>query len=131
MPKESSSIYTEDEETILNLTKKIRVDMVKHLTKDGMPSNPGYARVINEISGSLDKQITDSANTRIKHQDSANTKASAELIIAAIMSKKKTLPIDVDRKIEMEDIIDVDVVSGQMEINPDKLNPSDFIDSEN
>jgi len=126
----NTSVYTEEEEEILNLTKKVRVDMVKHLVKDGMPDNPGFARVINEISGSLDTLINTNVANRIKHQDSANTKASAELVIAAIMSKKTTAPIPINRKTEIDDSIDVTVVPGQMEINPDKLNPSDFIESD-
>jgi len=34
----TSSIYTEDEEEILNLTKKARVDTLKELIKEGVPT---------------------------------------------------------------------------------------------
>lgn len=130
MANENNTIYTPEEEEILNLTKKVRVDIVNNMVKNGVPERSGDIRVLNEVSSSLDKLISDSANARIKHQDTANNKASAELIIAAIMSKKKDIPIQVNRKTEIDDVIDIEVVPGQMDINPAKLNPSDFIESD-
>jgi len=123
----NNSIYTEDELEILNLTKKVRVDIVENMTKNGVPERSSDIRVLNEVAGSLDKLISDSANTRVKHQDSANNKAAAELVIAALRDRgnRKTTPVE--RDIVLDDSVDVEVVPGQMDINPDKLSPGDFI----
>ena len=128
MSEETNTIYTKEEEEILNLTKKVRVDIVKNMIKNGVPERSGDIRVLNEVASSLDKVISDSANSRIKHQDSANTKASAELVVAALLSKKNELPIVENRTLVIDDSVTVEVVPGQMDINPDKLNPSDFIE---
>ena len=51
---DNKSIYTEDELEILNLTKSIRVDTLKDLVKDGVPTKRklkelGLKRAAEEI----------------------------------------------------------------------------------
>ena len=128
--EQDNNMYTPEEQDVLDLTKKVRVDIVKSMVKEGVDKlRSGDIRVLNEVAGSLDKLITDSASNRLKMQDSENNKANAEMIVAAIMSKRDTnIVIDNSRTLEIsDDVIDIDPVTGEMDINPQKLDPTDFL----
>ena len=125
-----ANVYTEEEQDILNLTKKIRVDALKELSKEGPITDTRVLRIVNELSSSLETHVNNTANTRIKSQDSENNKANAEMIVAAIMSKRdNNVQVTPDQRVlKDEDVIEIEVVEGQTDINPGQLNPSDFID---
>jgi len=129
-----NSVYTEDELIILEKSKNIKIQLVDNLIKHSDPKDASYksvARVTNEILSSLDKFINDTANTRVKHQDSENSKASAELVVAALMASKTKVPLPENRITELPDhITPGEIVPGHMDINPAQLSPSTFIDEQ-
>jgi len=130
MADNNKSIYTDEENEILDLTKRVRVDTLKNMVKDGVPERSGDIRVMNELAGSLDKLVVDTANTRIKHQDSSDAKATADLVVAALMHRSTPTNTPQRTTTVLAKEITVETVPGQMDINPEQLNPGDFIDAE-
>jgi len=126
---QDTGMFTPEEQEILELTKKVRVDTLKKMVEKGVPERSGDIRVLVELSSSLDKVINDTATNRLKMQDTQNNKANAEMIVAAIMAKKDTnVNVNIDRPSELPDeVIEIEVVPGQTDINPAKLNPSEFL----
>jgi len=126
---QDTGMFTPEEQEILELTKKVRVDTLKKMVEQGVPERSGDIRVLVELSSSLDKVINDTATNRLKMQDTQNNKANAEMIVAAIMAKKDTnVNVNIDRPSELPDeVIEIEVVPGQTDINPAKLNPSEFL----
>ena len=126
----SNSIFTEDEEKILEMTKRVRIDILKNMTKGGIPSNTAELRIINEVSTSLDKVVQDSASNRAKHNDVQNKEATNLLVAAALRSVREKKPEHVqNRIIELGSEHTRDnVVPGEMDINPMPLDPADFLE---
>ena len=131
MSKENNSIFTDEEQEILKMTKDIRVNAVKHITKSGIPDKVGEQRILNELLNSLDDMVQKSAANRLKHEENNNKEAMLDSVAAALMSiSAKKLPA-VDRVIEGGDeIIPEDIVEGEIDVNPTPLNPDDFIPSD-
>lgn len=126
----NNTIYTDEETELLKLTKKVRVDALNNLVKNGPPDKTNELRVMNELATSLDKLVTDSANARLKHQDTQNNAELADLVRQTLInSRQKKLVSEKDRTIPKDKTLD-SVVPGQTEMLPTPLDPSEFIDVE-
>ena len=125
----NNSIYTEDELSILERGKKVRLSIVDNMTKDGMvPDRVGDIRVLNEVVSGLEKSVHDSANNRLKLQDSQNQEAVAENVAELLKQMAMKKPVNKgNRVIELsESFVPVDIVPGETEVSPEQLDIQDF-----
>lgn len=128
----SGSIFTDEEQEILNRTRKVRIDIVDNMVKGGVPDKVGEVRVLNEILGGLDKMVQDSAANRLKHEENLNNEGTkdmvSEVVKAIALDRTKSMSVGGSKPVlEVEYIPDdTDVVEGELEISPDSLNPDDF-----
>lgn len=129
-----ANVYTEEELEIINKSKNIRLQIVDAMTKDRVPTDSREVRVINEVLTSLDKTVHDTANTRIKHQDSANKEAILDMVAETLKQtakrRKEIDPSTLVREVPTE-YLEIDTVPGETEIQPGRLNPTDFLGHNN
>jgi len=129
---DNNSIYTEKEQAILEKTISVRSRIVDELTKDGqVPYKSGDIRVLNEVMNSLDVSVNNSANTRLKSEDTKNN-AQLHEMVAAMLNQ---IDVNSDNK-AVNDVVEVelldeyipdDTVPGEMDINPETLDTSMFV----
>lgn len=126
------TIFTDEERAILELTKKVRVDAIKSLVKNGSPTRTNELRILNEISTSLDKVVQDSASNRLKSDDVKNSNATIDLVRETLLNAqriKSKITINGPRELDNSFKLD-NIVPGHTDINPGKLEPSEFIDTD-
>lgn len=133
LSKTNNSIYTNDELEVMEKTKKIRINVIDHMVKDGLPDKVGEIRVLNELLSAAEKNVQDSANNRLKFQDNQNKEAVIETV--AEMFKKihtqKANSYNPDKIVELEDeYIPIDIVHGETEITPGQLELELFTNKE-
>jgi len=127
-----ASIFTDDEQSILDKTKKVRIDLVDNMVKGGVPDRVGDIRVLNEVLSGLDKMVQDSAGNRLKHQENANNEATkdlvAEMIKQTAMSRSNIIDVELTTPELPSEYVpgDDEVVEGELEINPTPLDVNDF-----
>lgn len=125
----NSSVYTEEEIAVLEKTKKVRLDVINNMTKEGVPNKTSDLRVMNEYMNSLDEAINKAATNRLKHEDNNNKDAIAASIASALLEiDNRRQDMTRARVLVMpDDYIPTDIVPGEMDINPSKLDINDFI----
>ncbi len=125
-------IYTDNESAILDKVQTNLLKMTDVVIENANPNSHSYKsdlRVVNEVYANITKNVNDAAAARLKHQDNSNKEA----ILLTVAETLKTLSVNksnadtTDLTIKAE-IIDVDVVKGEIEINPEKLELDEFID---
>ncbi len=126
----SPSIYTEDEQAILDKVKDVRIRVIDTMIKDGIPERPGTIRVLNEVLASTDKMIADTASIRIKKQDSDNNGANVALAVELLKqarANKQTYTVPGVVPSIPNELTKIDAVAGETDINPEPLDPKDFV----
>ena len=117
---EPNSLYTQEEQEILDYSRKVRLDVVKDMTKGG---TPGYkeVEVLNQVLTSLDKSVHDSVSNRVKLQDS-NNKAEILATVAETIkqikldrAKAKREAMEVDTQLD-DSYVPIDIVPGEQEM---------------
>ena len=130
----NNTIFSEEEQALLEKSKNLRVTLVDNLIKNADPKDRNYgstARVANELLTSLDKQITDSATIRVKHQDVQNNEATADLVRQTLINSRKLKNTTGVRNLELDPSLKLDnIVPGQTDINPGQLDPSEFVETD-
>lgn len=124
------SFYTSEEKDLLELTKKIRVDAINEMIKDGPSKDTRTNRMLNELATSLDATIQKSAENRLKLQDNNNKEDILNTVAEVIKTNRRNKgeSIRVDEIPTLPDsYIPEDMVDGETEIQPDALDPADFI----
>lgn len=125
-----SNIYTDNEQNELAKYKQIRNDMIDDMVKHGVNDNRDR-RLLNEILSAAEKNVHDTANNRLKHQDNLNKEMLAEQVAMILKETQKLqsqVPMDDQRNIELHDnVIEIDLVPGETEIHPEPLTLSEFI----
>ena len=127
----AGDLYTEEELDLLEKSKKLRVGLVDNLVIHADPTAKNYnstARVVNELLTSLDKTIHDSANTRLKHQDSQNVGNIAD-IMAGIFKEIHTQNANAPKRetVILEDkFLPDNLVPGELSIEQPVLELKDF-----
>lgn len=127
----AGDLYTEEELELLEKSKKLRVGLVDNLVIHADPTAKNYnstARVVNELLTSLDKTIHDSANTRLKHQDSQNVGNMAD-IMAGIFKEIHTQNANAPKRetVILEDkFLPDNLVPGELSIEQPVLELKDF-----
>ena len=90
----------------------------------------GLRRKILDNMKSMDKQIFDKANARLKQKENQTKEETLTAVAEALkrISSDKAKNINSNRSIEVEDnIMPLETVEGEMDINPIQLNISDII----
>lgn len=131
---EAGKFFTSDELKLIEKTRKYRIGILDAMTNNGkeMPTDTRIARVVNELSTSLDKQITDMATIRAKeNENNANDNLAA--MTASILGMldegaKKVTNRDIELK---ESFIPTDIVPGEGDITAKPLTMEEFKDEEN
>jgi len=125
----NNNIYTDEEQAILDKVKKVRLDIIDTMTKAGVPDRVGEIRVLNEVLASTDKMVVDTANIRVKKQEADNNGANADLVAEMFKQVRSRAAVAGVGKIpEISDAAKkVSTVAGELDINPEPLNPKDYI----
>lgn len=125
-----ANAYTDNEQNDLEKYKQIRNDMINDMVKHGVNDNRDR-RLLNEILSAAEKNIHDTANNRLKHQDNLNKEMLAEqvaMILKETHRLQTQVPTDYQRDVELnDDVIELDLVPGETEIHPEPLSLSEFI----
>ena len=127
----AGDLYTEEELDLLEKSKNLRIGLVDNLVTHADPTAKNYnstARVVNELLTSLDKTIHDSANTRLKHQDSQNVGNMAD-IMAGIFKEIHTQNANAPKRVTVildDKFLPDDVVPGELSIEQPVLDLKDF-----
>ena len=129
--KKSTSIYTEEEQKLLDKTKSVRMTFVDDIVKTSNPNNRDYAskaRVANELMTSVDTSINNAANTRLKHQDSADN----EIILTSVAETLKAISVKnaegaTANLIVPDTVKKIEVKEGETTINPGQLEVDKYI----
>lgn len=130
----NTSIYTEDELADLKRAKQVRLKIVDSMTNDGksVPDRVGDIRVLNEVITGLEKSAHDSANNRLKFQDTQNQEAVAENVAELLkqISNKPSTVNNVTNVMLDDKYIPVDIVPGETDISPEQLEINKYTDDE-
>lgn len=131
MENSQNSIFTQEEQERLNKYSNLRDSMINVMTKDGTPDTSREIRLLNELLMAGEANIQKSAENRLKHEDNLNKEAIAESVSQALKQihiAKVNTPVRETNEVDVPDqVIPVDLVPGETEINPAKLNPEDFL----
>jgi len=134
---EKVGIFKKDEHDLLLKTRKLRMDMIDGMFSNGVPTRSGDMRVANEILSAVDKSVQDSATLRIKHTDSQTEASKVALVAATIKYAKEnrhevamTSTLPGQEPILEAEILDVELVLGELEIGPQELVIEDFVGGE-
>jgi len=126
----NTSIYTKEELIELAIIKKARFDIIEDMTKDGPPSRGGDIRVLNEVLTSADKMIVDTANTRLKQEDSANSGVLADMVVELLKQaryKKSVCAEETDITNMPSEVTQIETVDGETTLDPERLDPENFV----
>ena len=125
-----SAIFTDEESVILDKLQTVRLDIVNNMTMDGVPDKVGEIRVLNEVISAADKKITDTATLRLKETENANNEAAVSMVVELLhqsRARKQKCTNNGDAPAIPSDLAKVETVPGEIEINPEPLDPSEFI----
>lgn len=124
-------IYTEEESDKLAKYSKLRDQMVDVMFKGGTPENNKDIRLANELLMAGEKSIHDTASNRTKHQDSMNKEAILETVAEALkaVAMNQIAVNSIDRNLDIPDqYVPNDIVEGETAINPEPLDPTQFLE---
>jgi len=128
----TNSIYTEEEQEVLDLVKSTRINIIKDMTNEGtsVPDNVGKIRVLNEVLTATDKMIAETATIRVKQTEAANSGATTAMVVE-LLKKSRTMQQQFIGEgkppvIEQE-VAKVDLVPGETDVNPEPLDPEEFV----
>ena len=132
----ADSFFTENELKVLEKNLALHGKIIDSMTDDGtyIPSKVGDIRVLKEVMESENNRVIEMAKLRLKHQENANAGNSAELAAELLkaISKRGESDVFIPRghpvEISDKDTIDVTIVAGELEINPQTLTLDDIED---
>ena len=128
---DEQGILTKEEQERLEFTYGLRRKILDNKFADGrIPNDHEEIEVLDGIMKSMDKQIFDKANARLKQKENQTKEETLTAVAEALkrISSDKAKNINSNRSIEVQDnIMPLETVEGEMDINPIQLNISDII----
>lgn len=128
---DEQGILTKEEQERLEFTYGLRRKILDNSFADGrIPVEHEEIEVLDGVMKSMDKQIFDKANARLKQKENQTKEETLSAVAEALkrISSDKAKNINSNRSIEVQDdIIPIETVEGEMDINPIQLNISDII----
>lgn len=116
----TNTLYTPEEQALLDLTRSKRKSIIEDMTKNG---TPGYkeVEVLNQVMASLDKSIHDGVSNRVKLQDNNNKeeilRTVAETLRQMKLDRAKAKQAEYETDTELSDeYLPTDIVKGELEM---------------
>ncbi len=130
---ELASVYTQEEEDLLNLVKNNRLKIVNKMTENGnVPTAVGEIRVFNELLNSIDSSVHTGVANRVKFQAASDNQSTLEVVAETLKAigrqNSNRVPLEAAFIELPQEYIPLDTVYGENEINPERLEIADFID---
>lgn len=132
----NNSLYTANEESILNNNLDIRNKVISKLTENGgkIPDNQNTLRVLDLYLTGSDMSVHKTAENRTKHQAAQNTEETLEFVAAIIRSvSNDNSKIDNSKSREIilgEEVIPLDTVIGETTMGVTDFNVKEFTGEE-
>jgi len=129
MENNEAGLLSQEDLDLLRETRKVRMDLIKDMTVDGVPTRSGDIRVLNETLDATDRQVMELAKLKAKQQENDTNNAAVGLVVE-ILNKvgasghKQLTNVEVELP---DDFIPVDIVPGETDINAEELDLSNFI----
>jgi len=130
MSDDKNSIYTDGEQKTLNTTQKVRLDIINNMTANGVPTNSSDIRVLKEVLDGADDAVHKRVIAKIKHNDTATKGVVASQIVETLKQISSARAKHTNIQTEPSEVVidvPVDIVPGELEVSPTKLELGDFI----
>lgn len=131
---EEQGIFTKEEQERLEYTYNLRRRILDKKFEDGrIPVGAEEIEVLDGVMKSIDKSIFDRANARLKQKENQTKEETLTAVAEALkkISSDKAKNINNDRSIDIEDdLMDIEVVKGELEMNPTQLTIADITSEE-
>ena len=120
------------ENAIVNETVSLRLEIVDNFIKEnGLPTKARDMETINKILDSVDKNIYDRVDRRIKLEESKTNEEFLEMVkqlVLEVETKKQQRPIPKEEHIVIDvELKDDEVVPGEDVVEYEELNPEEFM----
>ncbi len=116
---------------ILNQTLSIRGDIINHMLKDGVPDNTLKLEVLGTLLNAVDDSVFKRTKLAMLQRQTELDGGKLDMIAEAIKKSydtKATLPFaSVSERRVPDGLLNITAVPGEIEIHPEKLDPSKFI----
>lgn len=107
MSDKNKTIYTPEEEQLIQQGLEYRQKMLAQAFSEGTPKRGSDMRIVNEILNSIDSVVNNSANTRLKQKDVENqtqVKASIVAILTEAAERRaKNVRANVEQPVVLDD----------------------------
>lgn len=125
-------IFSQEEIKQLDNVRDIRAEMIRTLTKDGIPDNPRDIRLLNEVLTAQEGGIHSRVGSRLKKQEISNAEMAKDQIIQILKNVRTSGEfIDVDaepvKAIREKKSVQVELVYGQTSLVEDSNIAEEFL----
>jgi len=132
----ADSFFTEIENQTLDKNLNILNRVVDKMVEGDVPTDNRDIRVLKEVIEAIDNKVTERAKLRLKLQENATAESNAEMaaeLLKQIASRKQEasqyIPTNAEREIPTDLVEKVEIVPGELEINPPTLTLDDLEDA--
>jgi methyl coenzyme M reductase beta subunit len=120
------------ENNIINETVALRLEIVDNFIKEnGLPTKARDIETINKVLDSVDKNIYDRVDRRLKQEENKTNEELLEMVkelVINVEKKKLEQPILEPEQIEIDiELKDDEIVPGEDVIEYQELNPDEFM----
>lgn len=124
--------YSQQEKDDLEKLKRIRMEAIESLIKDGIPVKVSEIRVLNELITTGEKSIHDTVANQLKYKDNDN-KDNLNKLVAAVLLNTKTntsgIGVRKEEPILTEDLVTDGILEGELNQGIQDLDTNEFIGS--
>ena len=128
-----SLLLTEEQRIILK-TRKLREEMVDHFIDHhgGLPTKGSEMRVVNEVLNSLDDQVLELVEKRLKHEENQTVAGNTEAIVKLFktLNKQKAIAKPIEDSEIPDKYIPDNIVPGEDSLEYEEIELSDIIREE-
>lgn len=121
-------IYTPEQDSMLNETLNVRLNMMRDMVKEGTPSRGGDVRVVKELADSIDTSLHTRKANELKHEATVNNEQVLELVAATFFkaNEAKNNITGPQTTALPDELKAIEVVAGETDISPGELDMEDF-----
>lgn len=131
MDKNSNGVLTDEELNRLEETRKYRLRIIENAFHgESVPDSAKDIEAINGVLNSLDKNVMDLANARLKQAENMNKDAVLDIVASTLKSiqNDKLKYVNQDREVELDDkLVPTDMVAGETDITPETVTLDDIM----
>ena len=127
---DSISVFTDEDQDTLDFTQNMRKNLVINMTKEKLPKDIGSVRVLNELLGSMDSQVTDKTKIKLNANKNADDSKHKEAMLSALTNIDRETGKARTGSLELEDeFIPIDLVPGETSTNKIELDYEEIMDA--